>query len=358
MSAIVLWLLLKVIKKEEFLLPRSILISYLIFFIFCISSLIYSDLSGWKLGVRGFLKWFQYFGFFCVCAEWFANKPRIYRGLFFFLCSMVLVSANGLYQLATGIDFLRHVSLDPGRITRMKSSLGAPNTLAAFYLFAIPVACAFFANLKKWRAAIAPAILLFCACLILTFSRAAFLSLIFSVLLSLIIYRQWKWLFVMLGTLAGALFLIQPFYQNFFGSLTLKDISVGERLRYWSYTWDMIQAHPFLGNGLNLYLKKLPYFIPAEEIYRGYAHNSYLQMWAEIGFIGLLSFLFPLTRLLVFISQKQVSESLLKVCLSVGCIAFAIQACFDNHFYSMQPAFLFWTFFGIYIGVVNNRPTA
>lgn len=357
-SAIVLWLIFKAVKKEGFLVPRTILFPYLIFLALSLVSLIPADLSDWKNGSRGLLKWLQYLGFFFLCAEWFTNESRAYRALLVFFSSMLLVTINGFYQLATGTDFLRHVSLDPGRVTRMKSSLGAPNTLAAFYLFSIPMAAACFGALKRWRIALVLIILLFGSGFILTFSRAAFLALLAAGFIALVMNQKWKWLLGLIGVLAAALILVQPFYQNFIGSLSLKDISVSERLRYWSYTWDMIQAHPFLGNGLNLYLKKLHQFVPAGEIYRGYAHNSYLQIWAEIGLIGLLSFLLPLTRLAGFFSSKQGSKTLLTTCLSVGCMAFALQAFFDNHFFSMQPAFLFWSFWGMYIGLVNNRQTA
>ncbi len=354
-SAIVLWLIFKAVKKEGFSVPRTILFPYLLFLVLCLASLIPADLSDWKNGSRGLLKWLQYFGFFCLCAEWFTTEARVYRALTVFLSSMTLVTVNGFYQLATGTDFLRHVSLDPGRITRMKSSLGAPNTLAAFYLFAIPVTAACLGVLKRWRIPLVLIILLFGSGFILTFSRAAFLALMASTLFLLALQKKWKWLLGLLCVLAAALILVRPFYENFFGSLNFKDISVGERLRYWSYTWDMIQSHPWIGVGINLFMKKLPLFIPAGEIYSGYAHNSYLQIWAEVGLLGLLSFLFPLTHLAVSLHTKKLGESWLNTCLSVGCLAFLLQAIFDNHFFSMQPAFLFFCFWGMWVGLANIK---
>jgi len=350
-SAIVLWLVSKAVRKEAFLIPRTILISYLIFLLLCVASLIPAGLAEWKPGIRGILKWLQYLGFFCLCVEWFTTEARVYRALAVFFSSMALVTVNGFYQLATGTDFLRNVTLDPGRITRMKSSLGAPNTLAAFYLFAIPCAAAVFHAFKKWRIPSSAAFLLFCSGLILTFSRAAVLGLLASVFFFLVLKKKWKWLAISAGIFIVPLIFIQPLYHNFLGSLTLKDITVGERLSYWTYTWNMIQAHPFWGVGVNLYHTKLSLFLPAGDIHRSYAHNSYLQMWAEIGIFGLLSFLFPLLRLFSPARFFSAPQTPLRVCLAVGCAAFLLQAAVDNHFYSMQPAFLFFCFWGMWVGI-------
>jgi len=348
-SAIVLWLSRKVIIRESIILPRSILLPYLIFIVMGVISLFLIDHADWKLGFRGILKWLQFFGFFFLCAEWFQNKDRAHRALFIFLASMTLITFNGFYQLATGMDFLRHVSLDPGRIIRMKSSLGAPNTLAAFYLFAIPLTATLLPRFKKWRVLIFGMALLFGIGLILTFSRAAFLALFTAFFCTLIMNKKWKWLLVALGILTVAFVFSPPLYQNFIGSLNLKDISVGERIRYWTYSWEMIKSNPLLGVGLNHYLAELPHFVPVTETYRGYAHNSYLQIWAETGLIGLLSFLFPLVHLNALRSNQKPPPTLLNTCLFIGCSAFLIQAAFDNHFFSMQPAFLFWTLWGMKI---------
>ena len=54
----------------------------------------------------------------------------------------------------------------------------------------------------------------------------------------------------------------------------------------------MIQKSPFLGLGVNTYAKNEPFYKDADsKIDDQYAHNGYLQMAAEIGGLGLLSFL-------------------------------------------------------------------
>lgn len=356
-TALALWIIRKALCREKFLIPRSVLVSYLLFFSICIASLGSANLSEWQMGSRGILKWLQYLGFFCLCAEWFTDEQRARRAILVFLASMLLVTVNGFYQLATGTDFLRHSTLDPGRIVRMKSSLGAPNTLAAFYLFAVPLTLAVFVRFKKYRLVAGALLITFCVGLILTYSRAAFLGLALVTGLTLAAHRKWKWLFVLSAAAVSLVILVEPLRQNFIGSLNLKDITIGERLRYWSYTWDMIKAHPFLGVGLNLFFQKLPLYLPAEEAYRGYAHNSYLQIWAEIGFAGLACFLFPLTRLIgLSFPQKSRAEAFTTF-LTVSCLTFLLQAFVDNNFYAMLPAYLFWTFWGMLLGLSSQTQT-
>ncbi len=350
-SALVLWSIQKLVKREKFFLTRPVLVSYLLFFGICILSLWNANLTEWQQGSRGILKWLQYLGFFCLCAEWAQDERRARRLIWVFLASVVLISVNGFYQLIHGTDFLRGVHLDPGRITRMKSSLGAANALASFYVFAIPLSLTLFQHSKKIRPlAVFMTALSVCG-LLLTFSRGAFLGLFGAGVFILILYRQWKPLAGLILILVLPLLLIEPLYQNFLGSLNFKDITVGERLRYWAYTWEMIMAHPLLGCGLNLFFEKLPLYLPAGETYRGYAHNSYLQIWAEIGLAGLLSFLFPLTQL---VKTQEQGKRFLSSCLAAGCLAFAIQALFDNHFYAMQPAYLFWIFWGVFLGLPSS----
>lgn len=351
-AALVLWLGRKFVLREKFLLPRILTVPYFTFLSFCGLSLFSAGLSEWQAGIRGVLKWLQYLGFFALCAEHLKTPAQVRRIGWIFLASMTLVTFSGFYQLATGADFLRGQPLHPGRITRITSSLGAPNALAAFYLLAIPLALGCAGRMKP-RFIVFFLAALFGAGFILTFSRAAFFALLLSGACTFLLQRKFKELLIILAAVLLPVLAVEPLRGNFFTSINLQDITVGERLSYWAYTWEMIKEHPILGNGLNLYYQKLQLYVPPEEIYRGYAHNSYLQMWAEIGLAGLLGFLIPLTLLF---RRENSGDVFLKACLSAGCLAFAMQALFDNHFYALQPAVLFWTFWGIRNGLENPPP--
>jgi len=59
------------------------------------------------------------------------------------------------------------------------------------------------------------------------------------------------------------------------------------RLELWSYAFQSISEKPFLGTGIGTLWKGL-LFIGGVDNY----HNIYLQMWAQVGFIGFILFLF------------------------------------------------------------------
>ena len=74
------------------------------------------------------------------------------------------------------------------------------------------------------------------------------------------------------------------------------------RVAIWKFTWMMIEDYPLLGSGLGSYnyhtLKYQAEFFSKgnnRDIYpHGWAvqaHNEYLQLWSELGIIGLLAFL-------------------------------------------------------------------
>lgn len=150
--------------------------------------------------------------------------------------------------------------------------------------------------------------------------------------------------------------------QNYLGNLSLSDITIGERLRFWSATWKMILAHPFLGHGVNTYFQKFPLYLPSAETYRGYAHNCYLQMWSEIGFFGLAAFLLHLAGVLgnseVFKRAPHAVDYERKAALGIGLFAFLIQSFFDTNFYAKQTFFLFWVFWGAFAAFPRSNKAA
>ena len=101
---------------------------------------------------------------------------------------------------------------------------------------------------------------------------------------------------------------------------------------------------------------KLPFvrrfgdFAPPEETYRGYAHNSYLQIWAETGIFGAVFFMIPLAVILWRKAPRRGTGPPLSAgsALWTGLLAFLIQAFFDTNFHALQTSLLFWIFWGAF----------
>jgi putative inorganic carbon (hco3(-)) transporter len=74
-----------------------------------------------------------------------------------------------------------------------------------------------------------------------------------------------------------------------------------------------------------------------------YAHNCYLQILAETGLIGLMTFLWFLFELIRNGYKKiKTNNDLISLGLFTGFLAFLIHMFFDTQMYSLKLSMLFW----------------
>jgi O-antigen ligase len=125
------------------------------------------------------------------------------------------------------------------------------------------------------------------------------------------------------------------------------------RLGYWSRSMRIIRDYPLLGTGINTYsVVQWEY----SEGWGGYPHNSYLQMTAETGVLGLFSFLWLLFVLYknLFRALRKMQESNLKILLigfGAGLLGFLLHSFFDTNFYSVQLSSLMWLIMGVVVAI-------
>lgn len=355
-TALGLWLLRKLPWNEPFPVIRPATAAYAIFLLIVAASLIRVPQELFWTGARGLFKWLKFVGLFFMFSELARDPARLKRFVQVFLGSVLVLALNGFYQLWAGVDLIKGYSVDiPGRVVRMRSSMGSPNGLAAFLLAAIPLALAGWLSEKRWTRAgtlYAALLALSAVCFTLTFSRSAFLALLAVGTVYILRYSKKRTALAIAAVVAITLFSSETLFKNYVSSLNPSDITVGERLRFWAVTWDMIRERPFFGNGVNMYYQLFGDFAPATETYRGYAHNCYLQMWSEIGLFGLAAFLYPF---LILVSEEFFSRSTAafgpKQALAVALFALLVQSFFDTNFYALQTAMLFWMLWGAFTGV-------
>lgn len=126
------------------------------------------------------------------------------------------------------------------------------------------------------------------------------------------------------------------------------------RSGFWEEAVDIIRQFPFFGTGLNTYSKIAPGY---KLSWGGYPHNCYLQMAAEIGMIGLISFLM-MVGILFFRTLKAVikmRDPFLKSVVSGACaglLGFLIQSCLDTTLYSVQLANFMWILMGLIVAAI------
>jgi len=185
---------------------------------------------------------------------------------------------------------------------------------------------------------------LFFSCLSLTFSRGALVSLIFALLIMVVILYRAKKIATSFIILSIAFIAMLPLKERLLYMLERGGDSV--RFIVWKGTWLMIKENMFLGKGVGTYMDHFLEFIPG--LSARYAHNCYLQIWAETGIFALLSFsLFiglVLKKGLLLISMH---KDYLSLGLFCGITGFLVHSFFDTNFYSLQLSYLFWINLGV-----------
>jgi len=383
-----------------------------IFLFFNLISVIFSQFH--RESIEGFLgkslqSAFIYFNFIeCMKSE---KRLKIFITVFLISCGLICI--NGLTQFAYGEGFVRHNLISDGRIS---SSLRAPNDFAAYLIVVAPILlgatltyiCDRYNKGKDelhklfisgWDAILC-GILFFVslACLGLTYSRGAWLGFLVAFLFFsftkkrfflincciLILFfgifyprlSQERRVSLLLDTIEntevveteeGGSSTHSPdqvvadsqksFIAHHWESMVniFNNIGGSGRQGYWWEAIHMVKDYPAFGVGINAYSLVAPKYKVDWGGWGGYPHNSYLQMAAEIGLIGISSFLWMLFVLFreSFKALKRTDIRIFKMLLYgflTGLLGFLIHSFFDTNFYSVQLGSLLWIIMGtIYV---------
>jgi len=309
----------KVLSQEKVKLTSSTLNFPILSFIFiCILSLIWSNsffisLKELRLFLAGPLLYF-------IITNNISDERQIRRILNVLLIVGSLFGIYGIFQYK-GIDFsfwLRNI----GR-QQVFGLFGNVNFFAEYLIIPLPIAVSlFFATQNKLKKILLLiGIIVMGTSLTVTFTRGSYLSfgvsLIFMFFLFLIsrgknfIKKNRKIFIIILAILIVVTFLfVVPTPLNKSGTVISKiksrisvtqltqSSSIKRRIAIWKFTVLMIKDHPLLGSGIGTYkyntLKYQAEFFEQGENRSLYphgfadkAHNEYLQLWAEMGIVGL-----------------------------------------------------------------------
>jgi len=316
--ALMFWFLKMISREEIKFISKPLNFPLLSFMAICLLSLIWSNsffvsLIELPLFLAGPLLYF-------VITNNINDERQINRILDISLLIGALFGIYGILQYK-GIDF----SFWARNIGRQQvfGLFGNVNYFAEYLIVPLPIAVSlFFASKNKMKKLLLLiGILAMASSLILTFARGSYLgfsvSLIFMFLLFLIsrgknfIKDNKKFFIIILIVVIIITFLfIVPTPLNKSSTAISKiksrisitqltqDFSIKRRIATWKFTVLMIKDHPLLGSGIGTYkyntLKYQAEFFAQGENRSLYpygfadkAHNEYLQLWAELGIIGL-----------------------------------------------------------------------
>jgi O-antigen ligase len=181
------------------------------------------------------------------------------------------------------------------------------------------------------------------ASFLMTFSRGAWFGAGVAFVLMMLLLRRFKILLVFVCIILLILLVVPDIRERFL--FTFQKGGDATRFMLWHGAWVMIKERPFLGKGLGTFMIYLPQYTPKKFIQ--YAHNSFLQIWAETGIFSLLSFLIFLTSILSKAARLvRGNKDFILLGAFCGICGFLTHSFFDSQLYSLQLSILFWLMLG------------
>jgi putative inorganic carbon (HCO3(-)) transporter len=355
---ILAWLVKKILDRRPVHTYLNIPIFSYIIAIFL--SVIFS--SNLSLSLKAFYtKTMEYILLYFIIAEFVSDRRRLRNTVIVLLVSATMVAADCIFQYMFNCDFLRFRPLQVRRIT---GSFQMPTDLAGYLG---PVFCLFlslsFLKLRRWlKYGLRIISIILLGLLIAALVRGAWLGLIIAIcFLGLLENKKIIYIaaaFLLVFTVLLPLIVEMP--DNIFTRLKsialLSDSSSLDRKAIWAVAIRMVKARPFFGHGLSTFMQNFPAYGPDYYYLKHgiipYAHNCYLQIAAESGIVGLLSFLTLIGAFFThtILSLKKIKDRFRHTALSgvsAGIIVTLVHSAFDTNLYSLQLSVLFWIMLGI-----------
>ncbi|MCM8800373.1 MAG: O-antigen ligase family protein [Candidatus Omnitrophica bacterium] len=176
--------------------------------------------------------------------------------------------------------------------------------------------------------------------LFLTKSIGAFLSLFLGLIFYIFLKRKINLKTIILISILISLIISAFLLRSNTLSETLKPyFSLSKRFNYWKQTLSTIKLHPILGEGLGNF----------NILDTRYSHNFILQIWAELGLIGLsclLWFLFSYFKYL-YLNLKDSSDKNNLIRIFTSTVIFLIHNLVDFTFFLPEICTFWWIIIGL-----------
>ncbi len=313
----------------------------------------------------------QYVFIYWLAISYIKTPARTYGMLTAVLASAACVASYGIYQYFYGGALVTAEWVDsayfPALKSRVFSTLENPNILASFLVTTVALCVGGILGCDRLRVQ-APLTVLMAVCtvcLIFTFSRGAWLSMLIVLLAAGVMFSK-RLLFLFSGVLALAAFCMKDLIiSRFISAFQGGDTSSALRRAIWESTWAMIEDFPFTGIGWNAYqfvYHKYDFFINNPENIIYHAHNMYLNIAAELGLPGLAVFLLLLgLHFYMAVTTLQKAKSPTARAAAIGFCAVlcgvVVGGFTDYTLFNMQLASIFWLLNGLTFALWQQNKT-
>ena len=260
------------------------------------------------------------------------------------------------------IALTQHKDIDLGNAP--EALYTSPNSVAVFLEPAVALAAGFalYADNRRDRMVALLCLPFLLVSLIATLSRAGLLTLAILGLVAVITMPQARLKLALLGGLlltgVGLLqvpFVLNRLYKQFDPSYPYNTFE--GRLQIWSDTLRMLRDRPIFGTGLRAYETVMQSYVSPGHKPELYPHNLFLAMWAELGLLGLVSFVVLLGILLwrgwsSYAKASGLARPLLWG-TSTAFVAIAVHGLFDTPYFNNDIAVEFWILAALEIAAIT-----
>lgn len=355
------FLIKKLLTKQKLFINTAINVPFLCFFIVSLISTI--NTVSYKDSFRGLFRLVQYMFIFLIMVQELKDKTHIKRIFLSMTIGISLLSIDALWQVIFGKDFIRgRLPILNIGIKRATASFPDANVLGIYLSAIIPIifVLTFYYFKNKQKRIMLLVSLLGSLGLVLTYSRPTILAIYLSLLLLGAIKKDKILLSILVILTIIAPFIMPQNIKNWAKEVDYHPIRFmcnDDRIAIYRNTLNMIKAHPLIGVGVNTFMKNYRKYKESPE-YRNiitsdyvYAHNNFLHIAGEIGFIGLGIFLwliYKLFRKSVYIYNKLKDNFLKNISLGIFLclISFLINGLTESSLYYSRVAVIFWYLIG------------
>ncbi len=345
------------------------------------------SLYGDTLREEGLVTILSYLGITLFVINHVRNRHLAKRLLVGLTLSTSLLSAYGIVQYL-GYNPTEHFFI-PMPKTRAGSTLGNPNFLGKYLALTLPCIIAFYLGERanRWRWMVLPSIAVSFGCLVVTFTRAAYIGLVVGLACLILLFLRFQSFkrrdLLTIGVIFGTIILFFNIYtphspreegvsrpgpvSERIASVvdTKKGIGVATRLFVWKKTLKLIAGRPVLGYGPETFQEAFrPYNVEYVRLFGDYvvidrAHNNYLDIAYATGLLGLACYLSILgvffARTVLFIrNASQHAPKWLLIGILSGWCGCLVNDLFIFSTVSVSPTF--WALMGLGVAITLMDP--
>jgi len=226
------------------------------------------------------------------------NRGRLMAVLGFIYLTLVLTGLYAIVQRIQGVEVsasLTDLTMNAGMPGRVYSTLENPNNYAEFIVLTFPVSLVFCAGIvdRRWKTICTASLVIPIAALLMTYSRSSWVSFALAAVVFLALWDKRLLPLIPVAALLAVPLLPDSIFNRILTIGNTADSSNAYRLYIWTSALHMIRDFGLTGIGLgpgNFTPLYAGYCDPNAAVAQ-HSHMLYLEVWLEMGLLGIVSFL-------------------------------------------------------------------